>query len=198
MSTSTERRASEQGFTIVELIVSMALLWVVLAGVVNSVLTTQRMYTVQSAIARGQESLRSAEFTVSTLLRSAGADPNGTGTTLIDPDPLARGSFDNLRVVSDFNPADGDTDDPLEDVAVWVDSADTLRIRWSAGGEGEAMAYPVTSLEFRYFANDGTELATAADVATGATQVLFTMVAPRDPRSQAVERRESWVYLRNR
>ena len=36
MSTTTERRASEQGFTIVELIVSMALLWVVLAGVVNS------------------------------------------------------------------------------------------------------------------------------------------------------------------
>ena len=197
MSTSTERRASEQGFTIVELIVSMALLWVVLAGVVNSVLTTQRMYTVQSAIARGQESLRSAEFTVSTLLRSAGADPNGTGTTLIDPDPLARGSFDNLRVVSDFNPADGDTDDLLEDVLVWVD-ADTLRIRWSAAGEAQPMAYPVTSLEFRYFANDGTELATATDVAAGATQVLFTMVAPRDPRSQAVERRESWVYLRNR
>ncbi len=193
-----QKRAPENGFTIVELVVSMALLWVVLAGVVNSVLTTQRMYTVQSAIARGQESLRSAEFTVSTLLRSAGADPNGTGTTLIDPDPLARGSFDNLRVVSDFNPADGDTNDALEDVAVWVDSADTLRIRWSAGGEDQPMAYPVTSLEFRYFANDGTELATAANVATGATQVLFTMVAPRDPRSQAVERRESWVYLRNR
>ncbi len=193
-----ERRTSERGFTIVELIVSMALLWVVLAGVVNSVLTTQRMYTIQSAIARGQESLRSAEFTISTVLRTAGADPNGTGATLVDPDPLARGSFDNLRVVSDFNPADGDTNDALEDIAVWVDSADTLRIRWSAGGAAEAMAYPVTSLEFRYFANDGTELATAADVATGATQVLFTMVAPRDPRSQAVERRESWVYLRNR
>ncbi len=193
-----ERRASEQGFTIVELIVSMALLWVVLAGVVNSVLTTQRMYTVQSAIVRGQESLRSAEFTISTVLRTAGADPNGTGTTLVDPDPLARGGFDNLRVVSDFNPADGDTNDILEDVLIWVDSADTLRIRWSAGGEDEAMAYPVTSLEFRYFANDGTELASAADVASGATQVLFTLVAPRDPRSQAVERRESWVYLRNR
>ena len=193
-----DKRGPEHGFTIVELVVSMALLWVVLAGVVNSVLTTQRMYTVQSAIARGQESLRSAEFTISTLLRTAGADPNGTGTTLVDPDPLARGSFDNLRVVSDFNPADGDTNDALEDVAVWVDSADTLRIRWSAGGEDEAMAYPVTSLEFRYFANDGTELASAADVASGATQVLFTLVAPRDPRSQAVERRESWVYLRNR
>ncbi len=197
MSKTRQKRAPEHGFTIVELVVSMALLWVVLAGVVNSVLTTQRMYTVQSAVARAQESLRSAEFTVSTLLRSAGADPNGTGTTLIDPDPLARGSFDNLRVVSDFNPADGDTDDVLEDVLVWVDS-DTLWIRWSAGGTNSAMTYPVSSMKFQYFANDGTELASAADVASGATQALFTLVAPRNPTSQAVERRESWVYLRNR
>ena len=117
--------------------------------------------------------------------------------TLVDPDPLARGGFDNLRVVSDFNPADGDTDDILEDVLVWV-AADTLWIRWSAGGEAQVMSHPVTSIEFRYFANDGTELATAANVAAGATQALVTLVAPRDPRSQAVERRESWVYLRNR
>ena len=192
-----EERAREHGFTLVELTISLALLSVVLAGVLNAILTTQRMYTVQSAIARAQESLRSAEFTIGTVLRTAGADPHNTGATLVDPDPLERGAFDNLRVVSDFNPADGDTDDILEDVLVWVDS-DTLWIRWSATGENQAMAYPVTSMEFRYFANDGTELATAADVAFGATQVLFTMVASRDPRSQAVERRESWVYLRNR
>ncbi len=197
MSTTVERQAHEHGFTIVELIVSLTLLSVVLVGVFNSILTTQRMYTVQSATARAQESLRAAEYTISTVLRTAGADPNRTGTTLVDPDPLARGDFDNLRVVSDFNPADGDTDDMLEDVLVWV-ASDTLWIRWSAGGEDQVMAHPVTSIEFRYFANDGTELATAADVAGGATQALVTLVAPRDPRSQAVERRESWVYLRNR
>ena len=192
-----ERQAQKHGFTTVELVVSVALLSVVLVAVLNSVLTTQRMYMAQSTIARSQESLRSAEFTISTVLRTAGADPHETGTTLIDPDPLGRGDFDNLRVVSDFNPVDGDTDDILEDVLVWVDS-NTLWIRWRAGGEDQAMAYPVTSLEFRYFANDGTELGTAADVASGASQVLFTLVAPRDPRSEAVERRESWVYLRNR
>ena len=197
MSTIAKRRAQEYGFTTIELIVSLSLLSMVLIGVFNSILTTQRMYAIESATARAQESLRAAEYTISTLLRTAGADPNGTGTTLVDPDPLARGDFDNLRVVSDFNPADGDTDDALEDVLVWVD-ADTLWIRWSAGGGDQAMSYPVTSIDFRYFANDGTELATAADVAFGATQALVTLVAPRDPRSQAVERRESWVYLRNR
>ena len=197
MSATLQKRSREHGFTLVELTISLALLSVVLTGVLNAILTTQWMYTVQSTIARAQESLRSAEFTIATVLRTAGADPNNTGATFVDPDPLERGSFDNLRVVSDFNPADGDTDDILEDVVVWVDS-DTLWIRWSAAGENQAMAYPVTGMEFRYFANDGTELVTAADVAFGATQVLFTMVASRDPRSQAVERRESWVYLRNR
>lgn len=197
MSAIVERRARTRGFTIIELIITMTLLSSVVIAILNSVLTTQRMYTVQSATTRAQESLRSAEFTIGTLLRTAGADPQLTGTTLVDPDPMARGEFNNLRVVSDFNPADGDTNDVLEDVLVWVGS-DTLWIRWSSGGEDQAMAYPVTSMEFRYFANDGAELASAADVASGATQVLLTMVAPRDPGSTAVERRESWIYLRNR
>ena len=197
MSAIVERRARTRGFTIIELIITMTLLSSVVIAILNSVLTTQRMYTVQSATTRAQESLRSAEFTIGTLLRTAGADPQLTGTTLVDPDPMARGEFNNLRVVSDFNPADGDTNDVLEDVLVWVGS-DTLWIRWSSGGEDQAMAYPVTSMEFRYFANDGAELASAADVASGATQVLLTMVAPRDPGSTAVERRESWIYLRIR
>ena len=192
-----EGRARTHGFSLVELIISMALLSVVVIAILNTVLTTQRMYIVQATTTRAQESLRSAEFTIGRVLRTAGADPLLTGTTLVDPDPLVRGEFDNLRVVSDFNPPDGDTDDILEDVLVWVGS-DTLWIRWSAGGESQPMSYPVTSLEFRYFANDGTELTTATDVASGAIQALFTLVAPRDPRSTAVERRESWVYLRNR
>ena len=197
MSATNERGARTHGFSLVELTIALTLLAVVLTGVLNAILTTQRMYTVQSAIARGQESIRAAELTIGTVLRTAGADPNGTGTTFVDPDPLGTGSFDNLRVVSDFNPVDGDTDDILEDVLIWVD-ADTLYIRWSAGGASPAMTYPVSSLQFQYFANDGTELSSAADVASGATQVLLTIVAPRDPRSETVERRESWIYLRNR
>ena len=197
MSATMERGARTHGFSLVELTVALTLLAVVLTGVLNAILTTQRMYTVQSAIARGQESIRAAELTIGTVLRTAGADPNSTGTTFVDPDPLGTGSFDNLRVVSDFNPVDGDTDDILEDVLVWVD-ADTLFIRWSAGGSTPAMTYPVSSMQFQYFANDGTELGTATDVAFGATQVLLTIVAPRDPRSEAVERRQSWIYLRNR
>ena len=197
MSMTTKRYAQVVGFSTIELIVTLILLSVVLAGVLNSILSIQRTYTVQFATARAQESLRSAEFTIGSVLRTAGADPNGTGTTLLDPDPLGHGSFDNLRVVSDFNPPDGDTDDVLEDVLVWVGS-DTLWIRWNVGGAGQAMAFPVDSIGFRYFAWDGTELGSAADVATGAAQVLLTIVAPRDPRSATSERRESWVYLRNR
>ena len=196
MSPTMERRAPERGFTIIELIVSMSLLSVVLAGFFGAILTTQRMYTVQLAIARAEESLRAAEFAIATVLRTAKADPSGTGATLLDPDPLGRGVFDNLRVVSDFN-ADGDVVDLLEDVLVWVDS-DTLFIRWEAAGERQAMAYPVNRIRFRYFANNGNQMVTAANVAAGASRVEFSMVAPRDPRSQAVERRVSWVYLRNR
>ncbi len=195
MSATLGRRAPEHGFTIIELIVSMSLLSVVLAGFFGAILTTQRMYTVQLAIARAEESLRAAEFAIATVLRTAKADPSGTGATLLDPDPLAHGVFDNLRVVSDFN-ADQDVLDLLEDVLVWVES-DTLFIRWEAAGEGQAMAYPVNRIRFRYFANNGNEMVSAANVAAGARRVEVSMVAPRDPRSQAFERSVSWVYLRN-
>ena len=188
-----ERRTQELGFTILELIVSMSLLSIVLAGFFGAILTTQRMYTDQLAIARGEEAIRAAEFAIGVVLRAAGADPLRTGTPGLDPDPLGHGRFDNVRAISDFNPPDGDTDDLLEDVLIWVNS-DTLLFRWSAAGEGQAMAYPVNQVGFRYFANDGTELTGAA----GATRILFTIEVPRDPHSQSVQRRESWVYLRNR
>ena len=189
---------SRSGFTVIELIVSLAILTIVMGSVMGIVLSIQQNFTKRRERARAYESLRAAQLIVATVLRSAVANPlDSLGLTLLDPDPLNHSRFDNLRVVSDFNPADGDVTDMLEDVLVEVE-ADTLFVRWQAGAQRQAVAYPVEDMLFEYYATDGTLLTTASQI-VGANRAKFTVEAPEDPRTGVTQSIETWwIYLRNR
>lgn len=189
----THRRA---GFTLVEMMTSLTILGVVMGAVTGTVVSAQRSYVRQRETVRAQEAQRAAQITLATVLRSAGADPLQRGIARLDPDPTGAGSFTSVRVVSDFNPADGDVADPLEDVLFHI-SHDTLFVRWQAGHAAQPLAFPMRNLCFEYYANDGTPYTVASQV-VGATRVKFTLEAPRVPGSSAMERIETWVYLRNR
>jgi hypothetical protein len=117
----------------------------------------------------------------------------GAGAPRIDP---LQPPFDTLRIVADFNPDDGDVNDPLEDVQVWALN-DTLFVRWQAGAAAAPVAWPVRSLLFQ-FDSSGTILATNANVARAAKRVRVTLQAPRHARTTVLARRDSWIYLRNR
>lgn len=188
-------RSPEGGFTLLEMMVAMGLLSVVLGSLVGIVVHMQRDYTRQRDVGQAQETLRSAEGSIVTILRSAMADPFETGSSLLDPDPLGHGTFDDLRVVSDFNPADGDFADPMEDVLFYL-KADTLMARWQAGTTAVPVARPVTALRFRYYASSGAEITDPGTV-VDATRVRVTITADKGPRSGAPEVLQSEVYLRN-
>lgn len=185
-----------RGFTLVEMMITIALLSVVLGGLLGVVISVQKDYVRQRDVNRSQEALRAAENAITTILRSAKADPFETGNALIDPNPLAHGQWDNLRVVSDYNPADGDFADPLEDVAFQL-SGQTLQVRWQAGGSFQDLAYPVTTLRFRYYDATGAEITTAGQVNDDAVRVHVKISADKGVRSSALDEIESWVYLRN-
>jgi prepilin-type N-terminal cleavage/methylation domain-containing protein len=185
------------GFSLAELMISLTILSVVMGALVSAVVRVQRGYVDQRERVRAQESLRVAQMTLITILRAAGANPFNLTSVQLDPDPDNNRVFDDIRVVSDFNPPDGDVADALEDVRAWV-SNDTLWVRWQAGATPQALAEPIRSLRFRYYANNGTELTGKAQV-VGATRAMFVLEAPRDPRLGTLERIESWwVQLRNR
>lgn len=185
-----------RGFTLIEMMITITLLSVVIGGILGVVIGVQRDYVRQRDVQRSQEALRAAETAITTVLRSAKADPFETGNATIDPDPLGHASWDNLRVVSDHNPADGDFADPLEDVQFWVD-ADSLKVRWQSGGPAQVLAYPVQEVRFDYYDDDGGTLTTAAAVDSFAARVQVTMRADRGVRSSAVDRLETTVHLRN-
>lgn len=194
------RPSGRAGFTLTELLVSLGLLSIVLASVMAVVVNMQKGYVNQREAARAEDALRLAESALITILRTAESNPlamTGFNAPRIVANPLGHATFDNIRVVSDFNLPDGDVADNLEDVLVSV-VADTLKIRWSAGvGVGVPVAYPVRSLLFEYYTANGTVPLTAAQIGT-ARRVRFILTAPRHPRTTALLRRETWVYLRNR
>jgi len=178
------------------------LIVLVLSGVITTALVSllthsgQREYTRQRDIDRSQDALEVTETVLRGVLRYANADPYAVGGTLLDPDPLDHGSFDNLRVLSDFNPPDGDFSDMLEDVQLWV-ATDTLFVKWEASGEALALAYPVEQMQFEYYSSDGTLLTTPSGIAS-AVRVKVSITADKGVRSRTSDRRVLWVYLRNR
>ncbi len=194
------RGQERAGFTLIELMISLVMLSIVLTAMIGTMTSMQRGYIRQREIARTEDALRSAELTITAILRSAGANARNISAgsiPRIDPDPLAVGPpFTRLRVVSDYNPVDQDVLDPLEDVVVSTVN-DTLYVQWQFGQPAAPVAFPVRSLAFAYDSN-GTALTTATNVTRAATRVRVTLTAPRHSRTTVLARRDTWVYLRNR
>ena len=187
-------RRRRAGFSLAEIIVAMTLLGVVTGALMKTIIGVMRSYGDQTQASRSTESLRAAELLVTRTLRQARADARNTGNALINPDPLAAGAFNNVRVRSDLN-SDADLADALEDVQIHV-ASDTMFVRWQAGGTAQAAAYPVRSLQFEYFNTGGTAITTAGGI-PNATRVRVTIAVPKKPGSNVLVRRQSWVYLRN-
>ena len=196
---------SRSGFTLVEVLISLTMLAIIMGGVVSTMTSMQRGYIRQREVARSEDALRVAELTITRILQTAGSNPlnmaaGAANSPRIDP---YTAPFDSLRVVADFNPVNGATNDLLEDMLVYVLN-DTLFVRWQFGGVPAPVAFPVRSLLFQYD-SAGTILTapTGALNAPGvipraATRVRVTLQAPRHNRTNLLSRRDTWVYLRNR
>jgi prepilin-type N-terminal cleavage/methylation domain-containing protein len=202
MNFNMRERSRESGFTILELIVAMVLLGAILAALFGTITRTQRRYVEHKVNTRSHETLGMAEATLIRLFRSARAHPTkntllGIGTTFkpgITPNPLNHATWDNVAIRSDFNPADGDFDDIMEDVQFHT-ASDTLFVRWQSGGATTAMAYPVRSILFSYYSSGGVQILNPADV-TGAARVKFVITVPEKPGAPLLTR-TTWATVRN-
>lgn len=183
-----------RGFSLIELMIAMTLLSIVMGAVVSVIVRVQRDYARQRIRSDAMTALRSSELLLSRVFRTAGADPNRINVVGIVAEPAGAGS---VRVRADFNPADGDVADLLEDVQFDL-SGGVMRVRWQAGGAVTPLVQPVSSLAFEYFRRDGSQITNLAN-ADSARRVRITITSPitTDVGGASTLQSVVWAYVRN-
>lgn len=190
----TSRAPGRAGFTLAELLVSMTMLTVVMGSVVSVMMQVQRDYSRQKTRDESMTAVRNAELLMSRVFRTAGADPTTVGVTGIVAQPNGAGS---VRIRADFNPADGDTNDQLEDVTIDLQGQE-MRVKWHGAGAPFTLVSPVSSLTFEYYRRNGTQITNLAH-ADSAKRVKITIASPMTDRNGNTIslRSESWAFVRN-
>ena len=151
--------SSERGMTMVELLVSSAVMLLVL-GVSTTVMTkSSTMFSQQRAALDGRNSAAASVDLLTRLLRQSSCiSATAVYCQSIFPDPDNNGVFDSVRVRGDWNPRDGDLNDPYEDV-LFVVANGMLWKREPADPQLVSFGDQVQSLNFVYTNQNGGPLA---------------------------------------
>jgi prepilin-type N-terminal cleavage/methylation domain-containing protein len=139
---------SNQGLTLVELLVTTMILGVVLVVVTGMFLSTNRLHSRTARRAEVQMSSRAGMSLMTTELRQAGADPGDPQIGLVG---LVTADSNAIRVRADLN-GDGaiQTTEPSEDVTYTFNVAQKAIFR--DPGAGAVVAVPnVTNMSLTYF-----------------------------------------------
>ena len=170
----------ERGFTMVELLVSSAVMVIVLGVSTGVLMRSSTMFTQQRTALDGRNSAAASIDMLQRLLRqSSCVSATDVYCQSIIPDPDNNGVFDSVRVRGDWNPRDGDLLDPYEDVLFVVNNgvlfkrepADTALIPFGDG---------IQSLRFTYTNQNGGALANPVarpDLIGGVTMTVVTLPA---------------------
>jgi len=136
----------DDGFTLVEMMMTLLIFGVVLGVISNVFFTTQGMYSRTSTRAAQQMSSRAGMTVMVEEIRHAGADPENTGLS-----GLMSATIDTVRIRAELNDTPGiQTAEPSEDVTYFWD--DTAMIIMRDNGTGpQPMIENVTDFQLTYF-----------------------------------------------
>ncbi len=179
----------ENGFTLVELLVALALTGLVMVAVYRTFETQQKVYVVQDDVASMQQELRAAMDIMCRDLRMAGFNPasspnfgilEATSSTLqftVDVDE------DGLLVDA--------ANDPNEQIRYSLNGTTLGRAVW--GGGAQPVAEDVDALDLVYLDANGAVIANPAANLGSIRSIQITMVARSGRRDK--EYRNSNTYL---
>lgn len=166
----------ENGYTLVELLVALALTGIVIAAVYKSFTAQQKVYIAQDEVAAMQQDLRAVMDIMVKEIRMAGYDPTGSKAfgfvSLPSAGPTDYGRYtssDGIAFYADTDPADGLlTASDSENIAFRLNvdqngnalagsSRDRVLRKYSTGAvKWQPMAENIEALGFAYaFDNDG-------------------------------------------
>jgi prepilin-type N-terminal cleavage/methylation domain-containing protein len=158
--TAASRDRGDDGFTLLELLVTAVILLTVLGIVGRIFADSDRVYRTQRQYVDARGGAASALEMIVRLIRQAGESNAANG---IWPDPDGNGTLDSIRLVADWNPRNGVWTDPYEDVTFTV-AGGTLFKREPADAGPVAFADRVNSITFSYTSPGGVPVANPAAV----------------------------------
>ncbi len=143
----------QSGFTLMELMIAMAISGVLLAGMVMAFTGQSRSYNTQQEITELQEDIRASLGLMTSEIRLAGYDPTTTADAKI---LLANATeFQFSQDITDnagTGPSDGDTDDANEIIHYKINTAGSLG-RATGVGNLQPIAENTENLAFEYLVN---------------------------------------------
>jgi type IV pilus assembly protein PilW len=143
-------RKRETGFTLVELMISMAIAGIVMAAIYSSYYSQQKAYVTQEQVAQMQQNLRAALYHLERDIRMAGYDPTGKAGSGIPVAPTAT-SFQLTKDDNDNSGTlapDGDVNDSNENITYSLDAANKRLVRIIPGPQTQRVAENIDALNF--------------------------------------------------
>lgn len=166
------------GFTLVELLVTLALFSIIIASIGAVLVPMRRSYTSQEVSSAVQQSVRMAVELMVNDIRLAGLDPMESANAGIEMANATSMRFTADRVPEGATESDGEIkSNNSERLTYYLEGSDqSLRLRTDEGTPSQTtqtLVNNVTNLQFRYFDTDGNETAALADIR--AVQVTLTV-----------------------
>jgi type IV pilus assembly protein PilW len=158
-----------EGFTLVELMVSMGIGMVILAAVTTTFMSQTRIYNAQEQINEMQQNARGVLDILSRELKMAGYKPNGGGFNGVTY------STTQLMVQADLN-SDGaisTSSTANEQITYAFDSANQQITRAVGSGSAQVLAEHIAAFTFNYLDSAGAATTVSANI----RQVSITITA---------------------
>jgi len=186
-----ETPLSEKGFTLIEVLVAIAIAGIVMAGIYSAYYSQQKSYVVQEQVAEAQQNLRAAMNFIEREIRMAGCDPMGSADAAIIT--AGANSIQFSEDISDGagGSSNGVIDTDSENITYYLEDG-KLRRSTIDGATGNpivhTLAENIQGLNFTYFDADTNEIAQPITSATivNIRSVRVGMTAPAGTNQRAV------------
>jgi type IV pilus assembly protein PilW len=154
-------RWTQTGFTLIEMLIALAMSSVLLASMYSFYLGQKRAYDLREQVAEMQQNVRSGMALMAREIRMAGYNPTGaTGFGIVEAGPQI------IRITMDLV-NNGEPNDANEDVTYSLydsgSDGDLDLGRKSAGGQNIPVAENIDNLHFVYTLQDGSTTSTPAN-----------------------------------
>ena len=150
------------GYTIVELLVAIAISGIFMGTIYSAYTSQQRATLGQEQVSAMHRNLRSAMYFIEKEIRMAGCDPTGTASALIKTaqNNGIRFTLDITDDTGSGNP-DGDTADAGENIGYYLNGSDLFRDLTDDGDDtnGNRIAENIDAINFVYLDADGNNIA---------------------------------------